>query len=307
MTRKRKKQAGGYLTGPSHEQGGIPANVGGNEMIELEGGEYIINAQTVNAVGTQFLDKLNSTQTSYHQGGFNRGQLPGSKYRRGGKVRRKLQTGGNTRQCVRHQMPDGTIMEGPTHGTGQTCIEWSNGRNDMRRGGKPRRRMQRGGVARGRNNRRRFQSGGHTHQAGHQHTIPISYHYHGISTPYLQQQLNSGNPAYTLSAGSSTPYSGQAGNMTTQMVGTGSMEVWQEGLNVGPGRHRHNGAQPLPTMGSAGGRGNVKRRGGRVRNRMQRGGRPTRRMQYGGPTSARGGSGGNCFNGSIDGRGNNVC
>ena len=160
MARKnRKKQMGGYLRGPSHEQGGIPANVRGGSPVELEGGEYIINAQTVNAVGTQFLDKLNSTQTSYHQGGFNRGQLPGSKYRRGGKVRRKLQTGGNTRQCVRHRMPDGTIMEGPTHGTGQTCIEWSNRRNNMRRGGGPRRRLQRGGVARGRT-RRRMQQGG---------------------------------------------------------------------------------------------------------------------------------------------------
>ncbi len=32
----------------------------------LEGGEYIINAQTVDALGTPFLDELNSTQTSYH-------------------------------------------------------------------------------------------------------------------------------------------------------------------------------------------------------------------------------------------------
>ena len=85
--RIKKKNAGGYLHGPSHEQGGIAANVGGNEIIELEGGEYIINAQTVNAVGTQFLDELNSTQTSYHQGGFQPGQLPGSNYRRGGRVR----------------------------------------------------------------------------------------------------------------------------------------------------------------------------------------------------------------------------
>jgi hypothetical protein len=29
------------------------------------------------------------------------------------------------RQCVRHRMSDGTIMNGPTHGPGQTCIEWS--------------------------------------------------------------------------------------------------------------------------------------------------------------------------------------
>jgi hypothetical protein len=161
MARRRtKKQSGGYLTGPSHEQGGIAANVGGNEMIELEGGEYIVNAQTVNAVGTQFLDKLNSTQTSYHQGGFGSGQLPGSNYRKGGKVRKKLQQGGNTRQCIKHRMPNGTIMEGPTHGAGQTCVEWSNGRSKMRRGGRPVRRMQYGGMAGA------TTSGGPTTQAG---------------------------------------------------------------------------------------------------------------------------------------------
>ena len=146
----RKKNAGGYLRGPSHEQGGILASTNG-EMVELEGGEYIINAQTVDALGTQFLDKLNSTQTSYHTGGFGAGQLPGpSQYKRGGRIKKRFQNGGNIRQCIRHQMPDGTIMEGPTHGPGQTCIEWSdnsNGRNNMgyRRGGRPARKMRRGG------------------------------------------------------------------------------------------------------------------------------------------------------------------
>ena len=97
MARKhRRKQTGGYLTGPSHEQGGIPANVSGNEMIELEGGEYIVNAQTVNAVGTQFLDQLNSTATTYHTGGFQQGQLPNpSNYRRGGRVRNNNSNGRN--------------------------------------------------------------------------------------------------------------------------------------------------------------------------------------------------------------------
>jgi len=93
---RARKNAGGYLAGPSHEQGGIPASFqNGGEAIELEGGEYIINAQTVNAVGTEFLDQLNSTQTTYHQGGFNAGELPNpSNYRAGGKVRRKKQRGG---------------------------------------------------------------------------------------------------------------------------------------------------------------------------------------------------------------------
>ena len=58
--RGRKYNPGGILHGPTHEQGGIAANVGGTTPIELEGGEYIINAQTVNAVGEGFLNKLNS-------------------------------------------------------------------------------------------------------------------------------------------------------------------------------------------------------------------------------------------------------
>ena len=54
FSRGRKYNPGGILNGPSHEKGGISARVGRNEQIELEGGEYIINAQTVNAVGRFF-------------------------------------------------------------------------------------------------------------------------------------------------------------------------------------------------------------------------------------------------------------
>ena len=53
--------------------------------------------------------------------------------------------------CIRHQMPDGTIMEGPVHGPGQVCVEYesTNGRNNMsyRRRGTARRTPTRG-VAR---------------------------------------------------------------------------------------------------------------------------------------------------------------
>ena len=90
IKRKSKKQAGGRLHGPSHAQGGIPAKIQNGGQVELEGGEYIINAQTVNAVGTDYLDKLNSTATTYHQGGFQSGQLGhGSNYRKGGKIRKR--------------------------------------------------------------------------------------------------------------------------------------------------------------------------------------------------------------------------
>ena len=40
---KKKLQPGGLLTGPSHEEGGIPVIVDGTELIEVEGEEIIIN------------------------------------------------------------------------------------------------------------------------------------------------------------------------------------------------------------------------------------------------------------------------
>jgi hypothetical protein len=97
-----KKQDGGYLIGPSHEQGGIPAIVAGTEPIELEGGEYVINGKATAALGTQFLDKLNATANDYHPNieGFNPGVLPSpSQFERGGKINfqqrnKKLKNGG---------------------------------------------------------------------------------------------------------------------------------------------------------------------------------------------------------------------
>ena len=43
-------------------------------------------------------------------------------------VRKKYGMGGNSnnnKKCMKHQMPDGTIMDGPVHGPNQVCIEWS--------------------------------------------------------------------------------------------------------------------------------------------------------------------------------------
>jgi len=107
MARKRRKRsAGGLLIGPSHEEGGILATTPGMPDVELEGGEYIINAQTVSAVGVEFLDELNSTQTTYHTGGFGAGELPNpSNYRRGGVIRKKRR-GGSIRKMY-HGGPHG--------------------------------------------------------------------------------------------------------------------------------------------------------------------------------------------------------
>ena len=159
MGRKiRKKRTGGLLIGPSHEQGGILATTPGMPDVELEGGEYIINAQTVDALGTEFLDKLNSTQTTYHTGGFGAGELPSpSNYRRGGVIKRKRMPHGGpharanefrnrrTGQAVPagaayHIHPDKGPMEGAVHnpdipgGTaGHDFYDRINGRNNMRR------------------------------------------------------------------------------------------------------------------------------------------------------------------------------
>jgi hypothetical protein len=51
---------GGFLNGPSHDQGGINALVGNQIPIELEGGEYIIKKSTVDALGTSYFDKVNN-------------------------------------------------------------------------------------------------------------------------------------------------------------------------------------------------------------------------------------------------------
>ena len=48
-----KKQVGGYLRGPSHEAGGIPAYVPGDPPIELEGREFIVNARTTEVLGVE--------------------------------------------------------------------------------------------------------------------------------------------------------------------------------------------------------------------------------------------------------------
>ena len=63
---------GGYLTGPSHEQGGI-------RNIEVEGGEYIVRKSSVDKIGKKNLDYLNET-----------GEIPTLAYNGGGLVTKAL-------------------------------------------------------------------------------------------------------------------------------------------------------------------------------------------------------------------------
>ena len=52
---------GGLVVGPSHSKGGVRGRVRGSDQVdfEVEGGEYVINAQTVAKKGTDFFDKIN--------------------------------------------------------------------------------------------------------------------------------------------------------------------------------------------------------------------------------------------------------
>ena len=60
MPKKKKYVKGGKLKGPSHEKGGIP--------IEVEGGEYIIQKDSVNDKTLPILKEINNTG-SYGCGG----------------------------------------------------------------------------------------------------------------------------------------------------------------------------------------------------------------------------------------------
>ena len=145
---KKRYNQGGLLRGPSHERGGMPAIIGGKEPVELEGGEYIIRKSSVDKYGEGTIARIN-------QGLVDPGKL--KQLKKGGPVR-KMQTGGNLAECLRHRMPDGTIMEGPPHGPNQECVKWS--RNPS---GNNHRHYNKGGTVNGRNNmatKRKAQYGG---------------------------------------------------------------------------------------------------------------------------------------------------
>ncbi len=73
------KQNGGILRGKSHKNGGIPAIVGGNTPVELEGDEYIIKKSSAAKLGEGTLDYINK-----------HGRIP--KMAKGGKVDKDIFT-----------------------------------------------------------------------------------------------------------------------------------------------------------------------------------------------------------------------
>ena len=78
-SQRRRFSPGGYLVGPSHDDGGIDAIIDEEELIEIEGGEFIIQKSMVDYYGLEFLHRLNQGQVDRDV----------SNMRRGGKVQRK--------------------------------------------------------------------------------------------------------------------------------------------------------------------------------------------------------------------------
>ena len=74
--KSQKKQKGGKLNGPSHDKGGIDINV--------EGGEYIINKDSVNEETLPLLEEINKTG-SYGCGGHVYPTRDARKRKKGGK------------------------------------------------------------------------------------------------------------------------------------------------------------------------------------------------------------------------------
>ncbi len=56
---RRQFSPGGYLVGPSHDDGGIDAIIDEEEPIEVEGGEFIVRKSMVDHYGLDFLHRLN--------------------------------------------------------------------------------------------------------------------------------------------------------------------------------------------------------------------------------------------------------
>ena len=77
MPKKKKYVKGGRLNGKSHKEGGIP--------IEVEGGEYVIKKDSVNAETEPILEKINKTGKFNYQCG---GKIPSTDARTRSKRRK---------------------------------------------------------------------------------------------------------------------------------------------------------------------------------------------------------------------------
>lgn len=74
----KKFAEGGFVNGPSHDQGGVPFSVQGKDGYEMEGGEYVINKRAT-AMHKDLLDRINRS-------GMTRPQTGAYKFAQGGFV-----------------------------------------------------------------------------------------------------------------------------------------------------------------------------------------------------------------------------
>ena len=240
MSRKRK-QNGGLLRGPSHERGGMPAIIGGQEPVELEGGEYIIRKSSVNKYGAETMARINqglvdpNKLRSLQNGGY-------ATPRGGGGNNPIVETNLRARQGqftyqhnnqpytgLYHKHEDGTLMIG----AGQLGINHEikplevivsspsaartrrnnmgvtrNNRNrNMRGSTRATRGMRRTGYRRGGRVARKFQQGGHMHD--------LQPHSHYIFTDRYGR-LGPANEAAANETISTAPYSTTADNFGYQ-------------------------------------------------------------------------------------------
>tara|TARA_R100000008_G_C3566993_1_gene159686 strand:- start:659 stop:1369 length:711 start_codon:yes stop_codon:yes gene_type:complete len=147
--RIQKYQSGGYLQGPSHEMGGIPAIVGGTTPVELEGGEYIIRKSSVDKYGEGTIARIN-------QGLVDAGKL--QQLKKGGRVTKKHMGGtimrrkSRTARPVRKKMVRGGNVSRVSGRKPKRMAKGGNVRTIHRRGGSV--------MNRNRGRSRRYQHGG---------------------------------------------------------------------------------------------------------------------------------------------------
>jgi len=74
---------GGYISGNSHAQGGVP--------IEAEGGEFIFSRDAVKRYGTRYLEAMNNPQNHFGLGGY----VPSARKKRGSDITINVSFEGN--------------------------------------------------------------------------------------------------------------------------------------------------------------------------------------------------------------------
>lgn len=94
----KKYQRGGYISGPSHERGGVKAKVKGRKKpVELEGGEFVVNKESTKK-HRKMLDKINKDREAVAR---LKPQRQHGLARKGGNVAKNPTTG--KRKKVKHE------------------------------------------------------------------------------------------------------------------------------------------------------------------------------------------------------------